>query len=102
MRMNKGNGWAIVLIVLGALMLFGKLTPLLGHLMGYLIPVLMVALGYYGIKRGNVTLGWIVLIIGIVSLMGKLAWMIGPIIAIGLIIFGISMLSNNGNSRRRY
>ncbi|KAA8784959.1 lia operon protein LiaI [Paenibacillus sp. 4624] len=102
MRMNKGNGWAIVLIVLGALMLFGKLTPLLGHLMGYLIPVLMVALGYYGIKRGNVTLGWIVLIIGIVSLMGKLAWMIGPIIAIGLIIFGISMLSNNRNSRRRY
>jgi hypothetical protein len=100
--MNKGNGWAIVLIVLGALMLFGKLTPLLGHLMGYLIPVLMVALGYYGIKRGNVTLGWIVLIIGIVSLMGKLAWMIGPIIAIGLIIFGISMLSNNRNSRRRY
>ncbi|MCM3134785.1 hypothetical protein M3629_18490 [Paenibacillus polysaccharolyticus] len=102
MRMNKGNGLAIVLIVLGALMLFGKLTPLFGHLMGYLIPVLMIALGYYGIKRGNVTLGWIVLIIGIVSLMGKLAWMIGPIIAIGLIIFGISMLSNNRNSRRRY
>ncbi|CAI6083494.1 hypothetical protein PAECIP112173_03933 [Paenibacillus sp. JJ-100] len=102
MRMNKGNGWAIVLIAIGVLLLFGKLTPLLGHLMGYLIPILMIALGYYGVKRGNVMLGWIVLIIGIVSLLGKLAWLIGPIIAIGLIIWGISMLSNNRNPRRRY
>lgn len=47
-------------------------------------------------------LGWIVLIIGIISLMGKLAWLIGPIIAIGLIIFGISMLSNNRSRRGRY
>jgi hypothetical protein len=100
--MNKGNGWAIVLIAIGALMLFGKLTPLLGHLMGYLIPILMIALGYYGVKRGNVTLGWIVLIIGILSLIGKLSWLVGPIIAVGLIIFGISMLSNNRNSHRRY
>lgn len=102
MRMNKGNGWAIVLIAIGALMLFGKLTPLLGHLMGYLIPILMIALGYYGVKRGNVTLGWIVLIIGILSLIGKLSWLVGPIIAVGLIIFGISMLSNNRNLHRRY
>lgn len=102
MRLNKGNGWAIVLIALGALLLLGKLTPLLGHLMGYLIPVLMIALGYYGVKRGKVMLGWIVLIIGIISLMGKLAWLIGPIIAIGLIIFGISMLSNNRSRRGRY
>jgi len=100
--MNKGNGWAIVLIAIGALMLFGKLTPLLGHLMGYLIPILMIALGYYGVKRGNVTLGWIVLIIGILSLIGKLSWLVGPIIAVGLIIFGISMLSNNRNLHRRY
>ncbi|MBB6020930.1 hypothetical protein HNR77_001992 [Paenibacillus sp. JGP012] len=102
MRMNKGNGWAIVLIVLGALLLFGKLTPLLGHLMGYLIPILMIALGYYGVKQGNAVFGWIVLVIGILSLVGKLSWLIGPIIAIALIVWGISMLGNNRNKYRRY
>ncbi|CAH1201971.1 MULTISPECIES: LiaF transmembrane domain-containing protein [Paenibacillus] len=100
MRWNKGNGWAIVFIALGVLLLFGKLTPLLGHLTGYLIPILMIALGYYGVKRGNVALGWIVLLIGILSLMVKLSWLIGPIIAIGLIIFGISMLNNKRGYRR--
>ncbi|WP_338540658.1 LiaF transmembrane domain-containing protein [Paenibacillus tundrae] len=102
MRWNKGNGWAIVLIALGALILFGKLTPLLGYMMGYLIPILMIALGYYGVKRGNTTLGWIVLIIGIIALIGKLSWLLGPIIAIGLIILGVSMLGNKRNSHRRY
>jgi hypothetical protein len=52
------------------------------------------------VKRGNVALGWIVLLIGILSLMVKLSWLIGPIIAIGLIIFGISMLNNKRGYRR--
>ena len=98
MRWNKGNSLAIILIVVGSLMLLGSFTPVFGHLvrelMGYLIPVAMVALGYYGVKRGNTVAGWIILIIGLLILIGKLSWLIGPLLAIGLIFFGINMLKN--------
>ncbi|MNP76908.1 hypothetical protein D3C76_1742380 [compost metagenome] len=52
----------------------------------------MIALGYYGIKRGNAFFGWIVLFLGIISLISKLAWLIVPVLGIGLIVYGISSL----------
>lgn len=85
-------------------MLLGKFVPFLGFITGtimsYLIPVIMIAIGYYGIKRGNALFGYIILIIGVLYLLGKLAWIIGPLLAIGLIVFGISML--RGKGPRRY
>ncbi|GGH34956.1 hypothetical protein [Paenibacillus segetis] len=92
MRTNRPNGFAVVLIALGALILLGKLTPLLGSLFGILFSVLVIALGYYGIRRGNAFFGWIVLIFGIFSLISKLAWIIVPVLGIGLIVYGISSL----------
>lgn len=103
MRVNKGNGLALVLIVLGGLMLLGKFTPFFGHFLGllisYLLPVAMIALGYYGVKRGNTVFGWIVLVLGALILIGKLSWLLGPLLAIGLIVFGIMMLKDR---RRTY
>lgn len=90
---NKNSkGLAILLIALGALILLGKLTPFLGSLFGLLIAVVMVGLGYYGIKRGNAFFGWVILIIGLIALISKLAWLIVPVLGIGLIIYGISTL----------
>jgi hypothetical protein len=99
MKNNRSSGFAVILIALGALILLGKLTPLLGSvvggLFGLLFAVLMVALGYYGIRRGNAFFGWIVLIFGILSLISKLAWLIVPAIGIGIIIYGVSLLKGN-------
>lgn len=104
MRYSKEKNLAIILIAVGALMLLGKFVPFLGFITGtimsYLIPVIMIAIGYYGIKRGNALFGYIILIIGVLYLLGKLAWIIGPLLAIGLIVFGISML--RGKGPRRY
>lgn len=98
MRTNRPASFAVILIVLGVLILLGKLTPLLGSLFGLLIAVLMIGLGYYGIRKGNAFFGWIVLIIGIMSLLSKLAWLIVPVLGIGLIVYGISSL----RGRRSY
>lgn len=98
MKTNRPNGFAVVLIALGVLVLLGKLTPLLGSLFGLLFTILVIALGYYGIRRGNAFFGWIVLIFGIISLISKLAWLIVPVLGIGLIVYGISSLKG----RRSY
>ncbi|MBQ4901776.1 hypothetical protein KB559_23415 [Paenibacillus sp. Marseille-P2973] len=92
MRTNRPNGFAIILIALGVLILLGKLTPFLGSLFGLVLAIAMIALGYYGIKRGNAFFGWIVLFLGIISLISKLAWLIVPVLGIGLIVYGISSL----------
>ncbi|GIO85719.1 hypothetical protein J25TS5_26510 [Paenibacillus faecis] len=92
MKTNRPNGFAIILIALGVLILLGKLTPFLGSLFGLVISVLMIALGYYGIRRGNAFFGWIVLFFGVISLISKLAWLIVPVLGIGLIVYGISSL----------
>ncbi|MNG35264.1 hypothetical protein D3C84_1219570 [compost metagenome] len=74
--------------------MLGKLTPFFGSLFGILVAIVMIALGYYGIRRGNAFFGWIVLFIGVVSLISKLAWIIVPLLGIGLIVYGISSLRN--------
>ncbi|MEK4356152.1 hypothetical protein NYE48_03685 [Paenibacillus sp. FSL M7-1455] len=89
---NRNNGTAIVLIVVGALMLFGLFAPLFGKLIGLLFPILLIVLGYYGIRRGKVVIGTIILAFGALSLLAKLSWIIGPLLGIALVIFGISLL----------
>lgn len=98
MRNKNSKGIAILLIALGALILLGKLTPFLGSLFGLLIAVAMVGLGYYGIKQGNAFFGWVILIIGLLVLISKLAWLIVPVLGIGLIVYGVSTLKG----RRSY
>ncbi|MGF7046207.1 putative membrane protein [Paenibacillus sp. DS2015] len=91
MQTKRGNGLAVVLIFIGALMLMGLFGPLLGRLFGLLFPILMIALGYYGIRRGKVVIGWIILAIGLMALISKLAWFIGPLLGIILLVYGISL-----------
>ncbi|WP_435922386.1 hypothetical protein [Paenibacillus sp. DYY-L-2] len=98
MKTNRPNGFAMILIALGILILLGKLTPFLGSIFGLVIAVIMIGLGYYGIRRGNAFFGWVILFFGVISLISKLAWLIVPAIGIGLIIYGISSLKG----RRSY
>lgn len=98
MNFKKGNGFAAILIVIGALMLFGVFAPLMGKLFGLIFPIILIALGYYGVTRGKVLIGWIVLVIGVLSLLSKLAWLIGPILGIALLVYGISLLTKKRNT----
>ncbi|AIQ14451.1 LiaF transmembrane domain-containing protein [Paenibacillus durus] len=92
MQRNRGNGFAVVLIVIGAIMLLGIALPLIHGIFRLLFPVLLVVLGYYGIKSGRKVIGWIVMFIGVMSLIAKLSWLIGPLLGVALVVWGISVL----------
>lgn len=96
MRMDGKKGLAILLMALGVLMLLSKTGIIFGNLfssiMGILFPLAIVFLGYLGIKNGRGFIGWILIVIGGLILFVKLSWLIGLIIAIGLIAYGWSML----------
>ncbi|MBN2982702.1 MULTISPECIES: LiaF transmembrane domain-containing protein [Cohnella] len=97
--MKKGNGLAIVLILIGILLLVGKLGNLFGFLIGLLIPLLVIGLGVIGWRNGNRFIGGILMVIGGFMLLGKLSAVIFWIAAIGLIVFGITMLTRNRTRR---
>ncbi|MGZ9586576.1 LiaF transmembrane domain-containing protein [Paenibacillus marinisediminis] len=99
---KKGSTLAIVLIVLGGFILLSNLGDWFGGFLSYLLPFVMIALGYYGIKAGNSFFGWVFLIIGAFSLIGKFSWLIGIIFAVGLIVWGVSMLSGKKRSYPNY
>lgn len=100
MQRNKSNGLAIALIVIGAVMLLGVLPHLIHGIFGILFPVLLVVLGYYGIRSGRKIIGWVVMFIGIMTLISKLSWLIGPLLGVALVVWGISVL--RGKQSRTY
>ena len=97
MRRMKLNIPAIVLVVLGVLMLFGKL----GSFVGLLFAAALFALGYYGVKTGKTFLGWLLMIVGGSMLLAKLSWLIGPLLGIALIAAGIVWIAGRRSSSRR-
>lgn len=86
------NGFTVLLIVVGALIILGKLGLALGSLMSFIIPVALGILGYISIKNGSKFFGWLLLVIGLICLLGKLSGIIGILIAAGLIYYGITLL----------
>lgn len=63
--------------------------------MSYLFPIAMVVLGWIGIKHGRSLIGWILVIIGTLVLLAKLSGLIAMVLAVGLIIYGVSLLRTN-------
>jgi hypothetical protein len=96
MSMNRTSGFALLLIFLGAIVLFSKIGFHI-HIMGYVIPLAIAGLGYVGIKNGK-KMGWFFAILGIVILAAKLSWLISILFAVLLIGFGVSMMKKHTNS----
>ncbi|WP_010271514.1 LiaF transmembrane domain-containing protein [Paenibacillus senegalensis] len=98
MKLNGTSGFALLLIGCGALIVMNILGVSLGGLMGYLIPIAMIGLGYVGFQNGKKLLGGVIFLLGAMLLIGKLTWIIGLIVAVAMIAYGVSMISKM-NSR---
>ncbi|WP_442602971.1 LiaF transmembrane domain-containing protein [Paenibacillus sp. KN14-4R] len=98
MAWNRNSGLALALIAIGGIILLNKFGFIFGPIMSYVIPVVLIALGYYGIKRGS-TMGWIVATVGVLILLAKLSTIFIIITAVVLVGIGVTMLTGKGRSR---
>ncbi|MDP5272509.1 LiaF transmembrane domain-containing protein [Chengkuizengella axinellae] len=92
MIFNKKNLLALFLIIIGGLFLLEKIGLNFGHsIISFLIPFVILGIGYLGIKNGKF-IGWPLLIIGCFMLLGKFAGILGILLAVGLILVGVHLL----------
>lgn len=91
MAVNKKSGLAIVLIVLGSFIILNKLG-LHMDLMGYLVPIAMIGLGYVGVQNGRTKTGWLIGLLGGFILFCKLSGILAVLFAVSMIAFGVSIL----------
>ncbi|WP_019535952.1 LiaF transmembrane domain-containing protein [Paenibacillus ginsengihumi] len=98
MRMNKNLGIALLLIAFGGILLLNKLGFHTGHMMSWLFPIALVFLGWIGMKNGRTAIGVVLLVLGGLMLLGKMSGLIVILVAIGLIVYGITMLRNNNSA----
>lgn len=96
MKITKKSGLALLLIGLGVLLLAGKFGFSPGGLFKLIFPAALAMLGYIGIRNGRTFVGWTLLIIGLAVLLGHFAGLIGLLLAVGLIVYGISILKKGG------
>ncbi|PZE21192.1 LiaF transmembrane domain-containing protein [Paenibacillus xerothermodurans] len=97
MRLNRQSGFALLLIMLGALILLNKFGVHTGYIMNYLFPVALIGLGWVGVKNGKSFFGLIFMAIGGLILLAKLSGLIAIAFAIGLIIYGCCMLTKKSS-----
>jgi lia operon protein LiaI len=90
MSINSKSSLALLLIALGSLIILNKVGFHL-HLMGYLVPIAMVGLGYLGILNGK-KIGWLLAIIGGFILFVKLSGLVAIAFAVLLIGYGLSLI----------
>lgn len=91
MEAGKKSGLAFILIVMGALILLGKLG-ILSQLFGFVMPLALIGLGYVGIKNGKTKFGWLFAAIGCFILFVKLSGFFVLVFAAAMICWGISLL----------
>ncbi|MCU6790697.1 MULTISPECIES: hypothetical protein [Paenibacillus] len=98
MRLNRNSGLALALIAFGVMILLSKMGLHMGHIMSYLFPVALIGLGYLGLRNDRTIIGLILIAIGSLVLIVKLSGVIAIIVAIGLIVYGISSLKRKSRA----
>jgi lia operon protein LiaI len=96
--MNGKTAIGVVLVFLGAWMVLKMFGISLGPIFGFLFPLILIGLGYVGIKNGKNMIGGVMLAIGIIILLGKLSGVIFFLLAVGAVVLGISLLRRSKNN----
>jgi lia operon protein LiaI len=89
--MNGKSALGAILVVLGGLMVLKFLGIPMGWLFGLLMPFILIGLGVVGVKNDKKVIGTILIVVGGIMLFGKMLPLIFLLVAIGIIVWGLSM-----------
>ncbi|WP_085522533.1 LiaF transmembrane domain-containing protein [Tuberibacillus sp. Marseille-P3662] len=87
----------LILLTLGIITLFGMLGIHLGGIISLILGVVLTYYGWKHIQNQHPILGWIVLIIGLMLLVGSLPFMIAAVLSIGCIYLGWRLMKHPDN-----
>jgi len=88
---EQRKGFAVFLIVCGALILVNALGWSVKGWIGYLFPIALLVAGFALLKRGNTFWGGLAIAFGVVGLLAKFWWLLGWLLAFVLIAAGVRM-----------
>jgi len=97
--MNSKSLLGIICIVIGGILALKFFNILLGPIIAFLLPFILIACGFIGLKNGKKIIGSLFLIIGFVMLLGELGSILTLVLAIVLIVGGISVIKGKFGSR---
>ncbi|MFD0714450.1 hypothetical protein [Paenibacillus sp. GCM10027626] len=91
--MNGKSALGALLVVVGGLMVLKFLGISLGWIISLLMPFILIGLGVVGVRNNSKTVGYILIVVGAFMLLPKIAGFVTLIVAIAVILWGISMFS---------
>lgn len=89
--MNGKSALGAILVVVGGLVAMKFFGIQLGGIIGFLMPFILIGLGFVGVKNDSKLIGGILIVVGIFMLIGKMMGLITLLLAIGLIVWGVSI-----------
>ncbi|WP_371877764.1 LiaF transmembrane domain-containing protein [Paenibacillus plantiphilus] len=89
--MNSKSALGALLVVLGGIVVLNFIGVNLGWIIGLLMPFILIGLGVLGLKNDKKIIGGILIVVGAIMLLGKLAGIFTLLLAIGLIVWGVSV-----------
>ncbi|WP_274649158.1 LiaF transmembrane domain-containing protein [Paenibacillus humicola] len=89
--MNGKTALGAVLVVIGGLMVMKYVGIHMAGIFSFLMPFILIGLGAVGLKNNSKVIGSILIAVGALMLFGKLLGLLPLILAIGLVVWGVSM-----------
>lgn len=95
--LNGKTALGVILVALGVLVVLRIFGITFGPIFGFLFPIILIGLGYVGLKNGKNWIGIIMIAVGAIMLLVKLSGVFFLILAIAAILVGISMIRGRSN-----
>ncbi|ALS29583.1 hypothetical protein ABEV74_21625 [Paenibacillus cisolokensis] len=93
-NMNGKSALGAILVIIGGLIVLDFIGISLGSIIGFLFPFILIGLGILGWVNNSKIVGAVLTVVGVIMLFGKFAGFFMLLLAIGMIVWGISLFRN--------
>jgi len=99
MDMNGKKALGVLLVLVGGVIILNFLGIHLGGLIKLFMPIILIFLGAVGWYNNKKMLGGILIAIGAIMLLGKLSGLLVLLLAIGIVVWGVSLFKGDRSYR---